>query len=208
VANVKVGARISLRAERAQVTRRRIVAAARSLFVARGYGATTLEAIAAEAGVAVQTVYAVFSSKAGILRALRESVLREPEADALFERALAEPRGARKLELFAGSIRRRWEHGHDIVAIDAEAGRTDPAIRHETERVLGFRRRGLSRLVRSLGGDPGSMASSEQLAGALDALTLPEVYRALVVDHQWSPDLYEAWLSSTLKRQFAGTARG
>ncbi len=57
----------------AEVTRRRIVAAARVLFARDGYGATTLRGIATEAGVAVQTVYAVYGSKAGTLAALLDS---------------------------------------------------------------------------------------------------------------------------------------
>ena len=68
----------SLRAERATITRNRIARAARILFTDRGYGATTLVAIAAEAGVAVQTVYAVYGSKANILRTLLQALVSDP----------------------------------------------------------------------------------------------------------------------------------
>lgn len=78
----------SLRAEQAALTTRRILEAARRGFADAGYAATTLREIASEAGVAVQTVYAVFGSKANILRALRESVTRSPRA--------AAPSGARR----------------------------------------------------------------------------------------------------------------
>ncbi len=54
----------TLREERAQVTRRRIADAARRLFFRDGYAATTIARIATEADVAVQTVYAVYGSKA------------------------------------------------------------------------------------------------------------------------------------------------
>ncbi len=56
------------RAARTRATRRRIVDAATELFVAEGYGATTLEQIAARAGVAVQTVYFHFGNKRTVLK--------------------------------------------------------------------------------------------------------------------------------------------
>lgn len=193
--------RPSLRQERAAVTRRRIADAALTLFSARGYGATTLAAVAMEAGVAVQTVYAVYGSKAGILRALRERVVSHPEADALFEDALAARDAGRKLELFARSIRRRWEDGLDIVAIHADAARIDPALHDEVEQVLGRRRAGIARLGRSLEHAlPGSLDIARATA-ILDALTLPEIYVELVEIQRWTPEEFEAWLANSLRQQ-------
>jgi TetR/AcrR family transcriptional regulator, regulator of autoinduction and epiphytic fitness len=193
----------SLRAARAEVTRRRIAEAARRLFAARGYGATTLAAIAGEAEVAVQTVYAVYGSKAGILRALRESVLHQPDAGKAYEQALRERNLDRKLRLFAHSIRRRWEEGHDVVAINEEAGRTEPQVRQEVERVLSTRRSGLARFARSLPLRGAAIQDPAQATAVLDALTLPQVYQELVVVHGWSPDDFEAWLARVLSDQFA-----
>ncbi len=139
--------RLTLREERAQVTRRRIADAAETLFANDGYGATTLRAIASRAGVAVQTVYAVFGSKAGILEALRERVVHDPEAEALFSAALEEPRARLRMELFARSIRRRWEHGATILIIHRDAALTDPAVRTGVEGVLLRRRAGLRDLA-------------------------------------------------------------
>ena len=56
------------RSSRTRVTRRKITDAATELFVAQGYGATTLEQIAARAGVAVQTVYFHFGNKSSVLK--------------------------------------------------------------------------------------------------------------------------------------------
>ena len=61
------GRRLS-RAEQARATRRRIVPAAAEHFVARGYGATLLEQVAEQAGVAVQTVYFHFGNKRTLLK--------------------------------------------------------------------------------------------------------------------------------------------
>src|SRR4030081_1441666 len=64
------------RREQAAETRRQILGAAQRLFEERGYAATTMAAIAGEAGVALKTVYVVFEAKSGVLRALWNLVLR------------------------------------------------------------------------------------------------------------------------------------
>jgi AcrR family transcriptional regulator len=193
--------RPTLRDERAQVTRRRIAEAARGLFRTRGYGATTLQAVADEAGVAVQTVYAVYRSKAGILHELRDTVLRQPAAEALFAQAMGEPDAGRKLELFAASIRCRWEFGHDVVAIQRDAGASDPSVRAEETQVLEMRRRGIARLAESLAAELVATLDPGHASAILDALTLPEVYTELTEVAGWIPDDYEAWLAESLQDQ-------
>ena len=190
----------SLRAERAAVTRRHIVVAARRLFAAHGYAATTLREIAVEAGVAVQTVYAVFGSKANILRALREDLMNDPAADEAFVAAVAEPDPRRALALFARSIRLRWETGGDIVAIHADAAAADPSVRDEVDRVLATRRRGIETLVRSLEQHGLDAGGGARRMAIIDALTLPELFAELVGVHGWSPDAYERWLADSLRR--------
>ena len=196
-----VKAMLTLRDERAQVTRRRIADAARGLFRTRGYGATTLQVVAEEAGVAVQTVYAVYGSKAGILHELRDTVLRQPAAEALYEDAMREIDGERKLELFARSIRQRWESGHDVVEIHRDAGATDPTVRNEVEQVLGMRRRGIARLAQSMEGQLALGVDVARATAVIDALTLPEVYAELIDIGGWSADDFELWLAVCLKTQ-------
>src|ERR671933_2654168 len=69
------------RREQAAATRRRVLDAAQVLFERDGYAATTMAAIAAEAGVALKTVYVAFETKSGLLRALWHLRLRGDEAD-------------------------------------------------------------------------------------------------------------------------------
>src|SRR5919112_4294077 len=64
------------RQQQAAATRRGILEAAQRLFDVHGYPATTMEAIAAEAGVSLKTVYVVFTTKSGLLRALWNHLLR------------------------------------------------------------------------------------------------------------------------------------
>ena len=201
MADVNGSRPVSLREERAAVTRGRITDAARRLFRSRGYGATTLTDVAREAGVAVQTIYAVYRSKPGILRALRESVLQQPDAEALFDEALREGDGDRKLALFASSMRQRWEYGADVVAIHRDAATADRAVRAEVDKVLTIRRSGLGRLAGSLDDLSAADADVKRATAILDALTLPEVYIELVDVHGWTPAEFEAWLGRSLRQQ-------
>ena len=191
----------TLRAERAAVTRSRIERSARSLFVARGYGATTLREIADEAGVAVQTVYAVYGSKASILRALRDALVNDPSADSAYAEALAATSVAGAVTAFARSIRLRWEAGHDVVVISGDAATVDPVIREEAGRVLEGRRRGIAALTRAIASLDPALADDHRTAAIIDALTQPEVYGTLVVDHGWTPDVFETWLGAALRLQ-------
>jgi len=194
----------SLREERAAVTRARITDAARRLFRTRGYGATTLTDVAGEADVAVQTIYAVYRSKSGILRALRESVLRQPEAEAMFDQALREPGADLKLDLFARSIRRRWEYGADVVAIHRDAATVDRAVRAEVDTILTIRRAGIGRLARSFDDVQVANIDVKRATAILVALTLPEVYLELIDVQGWTPDEFETWLGRSLRQQLRG----
>lgn len=189
----------SLRAARAADTRRRIEEAARRCFAERGYAATTLREVASEAGVAVQTVYAVFGSKAAILRSLRLQVVHDAEADAAWSEALESPTVEGAVSAFARSIRLRWEHGADIVATNADAARSDPGIRGEVEDAQRIRRSGIGMLGASLVRLDSKLAPAARLTAMLEALTVTEAYRVLTAAHGWTPDEYEAWLHRAIR---------
>jgi hypothetical protein len=149
----------------------------------------------------VGAVYAVYGSKTGILRELRDSVLRQPEADALFEQALREPEAEAKLKLFARSIRRRWEFGHDVVEIHRDAAAMDASVRAGVEQVLGARRARIDRLARTLEGQLAPAIDVAHASAVIDALTLPELYAELTEVAHWDADAFEVWLARTLRNQ-------
>src|SRR4051812_18852075 len=101
----------SRRRAQAEATRRDILDAAQRLFERHGYAATTMEAIAAEAGVALKTVYVAFETKSGLLRALWNHLLRAgsdavPVADPDWYRGvLGERDPERRLRLTARNSR-------------------------------------------------------------------------------------------------------
>lgn len=188
----------SVRAEQAALTRRRIEDAARRLFVLQGYGTTTLRQIADAAGVAVQTLYAVYESKANLLRALAETVRDDPESDAAYRLALAEPDRDRSLALFARSIRLRWQTGHDLFTTHVEAASVDPDVREDLATLLEGRRRGIARLAQSIVDASPVLGDAARVAAIVDALTLPELYAELAGVHGWTADDYERWLAKGL----------
>src|SRR3954467_10576712 len=101
----------SRRRAQAEATRGDILAAARRLFERDGYAATTMEAIAAEAGVALKTVYVAFETKSGLLRALWNHLLRGGQDEVpigdqdWYREVLAEPDPERRLRLNARNSR-------------------------------------------------------------------------------------------------------
>lgn len=196
--------RKTLREEHARITRERIADAARRLFSRSGYAATTLAEVAVEAGVAVQTVYAVYGSKAGIMDALRESVMAQPEAQAFYRDAMAATSAPRRIELFARSIRWRWERSADVTAIFRDAGTADAKIRAGLAATLEQRRGGIRALAERLAPDLRPGLDVAIAAAILDALSLAEVYAELVEVQRWTPDAYEAWLAATLSREMLG----
>jgi AcrR family transcriptional regulator len=181
--------RPTLRQERAATTRRRILTAARRLFFRDGYAATTLKAVAAEAGVAVQTVYAVFGSKAAILAALREQVVDQPEADRALQVAIGEPTFEQRLAGFARSIRLRWELAGDIV-----------------QDAAGRRQAGITRFMQSAAEALAHDLDVPRAIAIADALSMYDLYDRLVGFHRWPPDDYQEWLTIELQRSLTPTS--
>lgn len=195
------------RREGAQATRRKLLDAAHRLFTERGYAATTLPAIAAEAGVSTPTVTAVFRTKPALLQALIQSTVRGdvgPQPLALrapWQDMLDEPVPARQLALYAAMVRRIHQQTTDIFEIVRGAATADPEIA-VLRQELGVRRLGDTRTVAASLADKQALCPGMQVEEATDllwALGSAELFRMLVVDRNWPPDRYEHWLTSTLR---------
>jgi TetR/AcrR family transcriptional regulator, regulator of autoinduction and epiphytic fitness len=196
----------SNRARQAVETRRRIVDAAALLFVRDGYAATSIGAIAQEAGVAVPTVYASLRSKANILRAVVDLTVRGDDdavplaARAAWQEIEQEDDARRRLLLFARLHTGICEREAGVFAqLEAAAG-GDPeatellaehdARRYETQSRLA---RSLHRdhlLTRGLG--------ARRAADVIWTLASERTYLALVRDRGWTPRAYERWLADQL----------
>lgn len=176
------------------------MAAARRLWVERGFATTTMEAIALEAGVAVQTVYGAFGSKGAILTALLGQ-LEAGAGGATLIRDLASAERARdQLAIIATFNRRLFEGGADIIAIALGSAAVDREVAAWAAEGDRRRREGQARIVAgwhavgALRPDVGLSDGSD----VLYTLTSPEVYLLLVRTSGWDPERYERWLDRTL----------
>ena len=189
------------RQAQARETRRAIIDSAHELFVAHGYAATTIQAIAEGAGVAVQTVYAVFGNKRELLRQLIEtSVAGDDEPEPITERAeaqavAAEPDPRRRAELDAALSRSITERVAPIVRVVGEAAASDPELAAVMEAVKAARREEMIASARIIAGPDGLRIDDEEAAATLYVLYSPQVADMLMRDYGWSPERYEAWLA-------------
>lgn len=203
--NRRVNPQPPTRRERAQATRRRILSAAHELFCDRGYTGTRMTDVAAEAGVAVQTVYFTFHTKAELLQACYErGVLGEDDPLppprqrwwAEMMAATAAPETIRHFVAGNGSICARVAVLDDVVR--SAAHEPDAvAVRARSEQL---RRDGFRDVVTHVAERFGLRDGVDVDTATDIALTLagPAVYRTLVVDYGWPQDKYVDWLSRTL----------
>jgi AcrR family transcriptional regulator len=196
------------RAEQAERTRRRILAAATELFLSGGYAATTIEAIAAQADVAVETVYSRFGSKAGLLNAIlgpaisgtgeHTSVLDRPELAEI--RACPDQR--RQLQLLARFSRHILQRTDQLHRILDTAASSDPDAaklrRADREHRYQGQRAYIDMLLANGPLRDGLTPEGAQTTYA--TLASPETYAFLTGYRGWAPEQYEDWLTDSLTR--------
>src|ERR1017187_59889 len=191
----------SHRQRQAMATKQQVASAARGLFAANGYITTTIAAIAAAAGIPAPTIYSAFGTKARILQAIAWGVTSTLDVDRSHDAALAEPDPARGLRLAANIQRRQYEHMYDVIAIYAEAARTDPDIAQDLQTITANRERAFRRHLEAIAAH---LATGVSVSDALDIYitpVLPEIYRTLVPERGWTVDQHENWLAGHPIRQ-------
>ena len=190
------------RKEQAAATRRQLVASARQLFTERGYAATTIETIARDAGVAVQTFYAAFGSKRALLDALLDQLEAEADLPALTrELADASDDPRRQLRAIVDFEVRLFERAADVIAIVRSAGQAEADLTRLWREGEGRRRAGLSPVVRGWkrGGALRPGLTERQAVDVLWALTGVNAYRLFVAECAWGAGQYRDWLTRTLE---------
>ena len=200
MSDVKRSYRSPRREAQARETRERIVDAARRLWVKRGFASTTIEAIASEANVSVQTIYGTFGSKGAILIALLGQLEVAAGGDTLMADLRAASSAREQLAIVTRFNRRLFEGGTDMIAIALGSVAADPDVAAWTAEGDRRRREGQGHIVASwhaAGGLNPRLGESEA-ADVLYTLTSPEVYLLLVGTTGWTPDRYEDWIDDTL----------
>ena len=188
------------RQEQAQSTRAAIVAAARELFAEHGYGATTLARVATKAGVAVQTVYAVFGSKRAILSALIDDMDAAVDVPTLVAAIRRTPEPREQLRLLVNLSAQIFARGYDVIEILRGAGTSDPDLADAWREGESRRRPGQAELVRRWA-EAGALhpgLTTREATDVLWAMTGPDVYRLFVVENRWSNSRYQQWLTQLL----------
>jgi AcrR family transcriptional regulator len=194
--------RSTYRQAQAAATRERIAEAARRLFGVAGYGSTSIEAIAADAGVAVRTVYSAFGTKREILSLICEQWLERARARELAGEVLAEPDPARRLRGAASWLCALYSAGFDVVIIFEAATDESAETRELLRSKLAGRNQAMDAMIASLDGH--LHAPVRQVQAVYRALAAPGVYRELVEESGWTPEEFERWVGGTLERYAAG----
>ena len=192
----------SRRRAQAEATRQAILDAAQQLFEEKGYGATSMPAIAERAGVALKTIYLYVESKAGLVRALWEARLAGDEAAVpvlernWFHGVSDEPDPERKLRLVAAQGRRVKARSGALLEMIRTAASSDPEIatlwKAIEEKLLAVQGAIIEQLHAS-----GSLTRTLDVTTATDILwTLnhPTQWQLLVRGRGWTGEQYEQWL--------------
>ncbi len=197
--------RSTLRAEQAQDTRRRIRAAADALFLERGYRDVSMDDIAKAAGVARQTVFSAFGSKAGVLKDVLDVRLAGDDAPL----SIAERPAARRMLAATDPTDAIRRQAKIIVDAGARVAPLWPAVREaaatdtEIAELLRFyddaRHEGIGTVV-DVVANLGALRRGRSRAKAKDAvflLTDPStIYEARQLG--WSPAEIERWYTDCL----------
>jgi AcrR family transcriptional regulator len=202
------------RREQAAATRREILAAAQRLFERQGYAATTMAAIAAEAGVALKTVYVAFETKSGLLRALWHLLLRGDEADVpvgdrdWYRRVVEERDPRRQIELTARNSRLVKERAAALMRVIRNAATADADIAalwgriqsdfHDNQRTI------VAALAKNAPLRDG--LDVDRAADILWTLNHPDTWLLLVAERGWAPEEWERWFAATVAEQLLAPA--
>jgi AcrR family transcriptional regulator len=204
------------RRDQAAATRRHILDSAQRLFERQGYAATTMAAVAAEAGVAGKTVYLAFDTKSGLLRALWHLLLRGDEDDATvmerswYREVLDEPDPERQLRRNAHNSRRVKARAGALLSVIRDAAPADPDIAALWARIESDFYENQRAIVDALAGRaalrPG--LDAERAADILWTLNHPSVWQLLVTERGWTAQEWERWFADTTCAQLLPPASG
>lgn len=179
--------------------------AAYRLFTTKGYLATSIEDVAAEAGVARPTVFSAVGPKPVILRAVADRATAGddaaiPVADRpWWKEALDEPDPHRSVRLHARNMCRIQQRTVPLMKAVEAAAAVDPDAAEIWDRYQRQRRDGMAEFVTSLS-KKAPLRIGKQAAIDTAWLLAPDTYWRLVRERNWSLEKYETWLADVLDR--------
>ncbi len=193
------------RQEQAAATRSEILEAAQRLFVRQGYAATTMEAIAAEAGVAIKTVYVAFATKSGVLRALWDLHLKGDEEEAAvaerpwYREVIEEPDPERQLRLNARNSRVVKLRIVAVLEVIRNAASIDVDIAALWSLIQSDFYDNQRSIVEALHRKKALRIGLDvtRAADILWTLNHPDLWLLLVGRRGWTPEQFEQWFGDT-----------
>ncbi|MEU4197637.1 TetR family transcriptional regulator [Kribbella sp. NPDC026611] len=189
----------SYRQVQAEETRVRIAQAARRLFAAQGYGATSIDAIAKDAGVATRTVYSAFGTKREILSLICDLWLQDAGALERAQQVFAIEDPVARLRDGAGWLTNLYAAGFDVVLIFEAATDESAETRALLRSKLAGRNQVMDAIIASLESD--LRVPLKQAQAVYRALAAPGVYQELVDESGWTPAEFETFVADSLQRQ-------
>lgn len=181
-------------------TRARILASAKNLFELEGFEYVTIEKIAQAASVSIPTVYSIFQSKCGVLRALLDEALPSDQFNALVEKSIHEKSPQERLGISAKIARQMYDAERARMSIFRGAAVLAPEFR-DLEKEREMRRYTRQEVTIRAMVKENSLTEGLSATKARDilwALTGRDMYRMFVVEQRWTSDEYEKWLTQLL----------
>jgi TetR/AcrR family transcriptional regulator, regulator of autoinduction and epiphytic fitness len=202
------------RSEQAQKTRSRVIDAATRLFVEQGYAATTIRAIAAQAGVSVPTVELLFGTKAQLLHVVIDvAVVGDDEPVPVLNRAwAADAQSVRDLAGFLSTVAQVLSEAQarsaGVMLAAYEAAASDPDIQLLILDRESQRERTSAWIVDSAL-DRAALRAGLDRAGAIDTVWMlmdPVIFNRLTRHRGWSSDRYASWFADSVAQLLVGNA--
>lgn len=206
MAEVKRQYDASGRRERARQRRRDVVVAARDLFEADGFQATTIAAVAKRSGVSAESIYKGFGTKAALAKAVFDFVIAgddEPVPMAERPESLAiqaEPDVRRKIQLYVDGLAVRQQRAARVQIAIRDGRHHDETLRETWQTLLDERLTGMTMLGRHLleSGQLRAGITLDEVADVLWTYISVELYELLVLTRGWPIDRYRAWIGRAI----------
>jgi AcrR family transcriptional regulator len=198
------------RREKAAQTRARIIEAAHAEFLDRGFHGATIASVATRAGVATQTVYFVFHTKAELISAVIDAQVmapdpatgevRPPELMPWWQEMVTDPDPVSTLVRFVRGVAPLYERAAAVSEVLRAAALTDDEVRRTHEHHMRLQREGFGGVVR-LVAEKGTLRDGLDEARATDVLLTvfgDSTYHLLRTEHGWSHETVLAWFEAVL----------
>jgi AcrR family transcriptional regulator len=194
------------RRERAERSRRAIVAAAGELFRQLGYRRTTMAGVAERAGVSAETVYKAFGTKTALVKAVFDRVIAGDDEPVPIARRTgaqairAEPDVRAKIAMYAREMAQRQQRAAWVQILVRDGRHVDDELGEVWRRLLAERLTGMTMLGQHLL-DTGALRAGIDLEEVRDVLwtyIAVELYELLVLERGWPLDRYTEWIANAI----------